>query len=139
MQYSPCALKFVKYATLSMGEALGKNSCVLPYTFLPKCHFLQESRMSLDADEVAKIAHLARLAIEEKDVPEYATNLSNILELVEQMSTVDTQGVEAMAHPLELPQRLREDEVIESNQREQFQECAPKVERGLYLVPQVIE
>ncbi len=95
--------------------------------------------MSLDADEVDKIAHLARLAIDDKDVPEYATNLSNILELVEQMSAVDTTGVEPMAHPLELAQRLREDEVSESNQREHFQECAPKVERGLYLVPKVIE
>ncbi len=95
--------------------------------------------MSLDADEVARIAHLAGLAIDEADIPEYTTNLSNILELVEQMSSVDTAGIEPMAHPLELPQRLREDKVTETDQRELFQKCAPKVERGLYLVPQVIE
>jgi len=122
-----------------MGEALGKNPCVLPYTFLSMSHNRQERRMSLDADEVAKIAHLARLAIDEADVPEYATNLTNILELVEQMNAVDTAGVEPMAHPVELPQRLRVDAVTESDQREHFQQCAPKVERGLYLVPKVIE
>lgn len=95
--------------------------------------------MSLDATEVEKIAHLARLGIEEKDVPEYATNLSNILDLVEQMSAVDTNGVDPMAHPLELAQRLRADEVTESDQREHFQEHAPRVEDGLFIVPQVIE
>ena len=95
--------------------------------------------MSLDAKEVEKIAHLARLAINEADVPEYATNLSRILELVEQMSVVSTEGVTPMAHPLELAQRLRADAVTEKNQREHFQEIAPQVENGLYLVPKVIE
>ncbi len=95
--------------------------------------------MSLDVEEIQKIAHLARLAIDEKDIPEYAQNLSNILDLVEQMSAVDTSGIEPMSHPLELPQRLRADTVTESNQRDLFQENAPKVERGLFLVPQVIE
>jgi len=95
--------------------------------------------MSLEEQEVDKIAHLARLAIEEKDVPEYANNLSNILDLVEQLSTTDTTGIEPMSHPLELSQRLREDVVTEVDQREQLQENAPKVERGLFIVPQVIE
>lgn len=95
--------------------------------------------MSLQKDDVEKIAHLARLAISEEDVPEYARNLSNILEMVEQMSTVDTEGVTPMAHPLDAVQRLRADEVTEENQREHFQENAPLVENGLFLVPQVIE
>lgn len=95
--------------------------------------------MSLDAADVKKIAHLARLAVSEKDVPEYARNLSSILDLVEQMSAVDTQGVAPMAHPQEVSQRLRPDEVVEQNQREQFQSVAPQVESGLYLVPRVIE
>ena len=95
--------------------------------------------MSLDANEVQKIAHLARLAINETDVPEYATNLSRILGLVEQMSAVSTEGVTPMAHPLELAQRLRADVVTEENQREHFQAIAPQVENGLYLVPKVIE
>lgn len=95
--------------------------------------------MSLDADEVKKIAHLARLAISDDDVPEYARNLSGILDLVEQMSAVDTTGVTPMAHPQDAVQRLRADVVTETNQREHFQQIAPAVENGLFLVPKVIE
>ena len=95
--------------------------------------------MSLDKQDVEKIAHLARLAIDEKDVPEYVQNLSNILALVEQMSEVNTDDVTPMAHPTDAVQRLREDKVTESDQREHFQSIAPQVEDGLYLVPQVIE
>lgn len=95
--------------------------------------------MSLDAREVEKIAHLARLAIRAEDVPAYAANLSAILDLVAQMNQVDTHGVVPMAHPLDMPQRLRADEVREHDRREQFQAVAPQVEAGLYLVPKVIE
>lgn len=95
--------------------------------------------MALDKDKVQGIAHLARLAIDEADIPAYADNLSSILALVEQMNAVDTSGVEPMAHPLEMAQRLREDVVSEENQREHFQQHAPAVENGLYLVPKVIE
>ena len=95
--------------------------------------------MSLGVAEVAKIAHLARLAIRAEDAPAYARNLSAILELVEQMNAVDTAGVAPMAHPLDMAQRLRPDEVTESSQRERFQAIAPRVEAGLYLVPKVIE
>ena len=95
--------------------------------------------MSLQEQEVDKIAHLARLAIDEKDVAEYANNLSNILELVEQLSAADTDNVEPMSHPLELTQRLREDEVTETDQREQLMKNAPMADNGLFLVPQVIE
>ena len=95
--------------------------------------------MSLQQEDVAKIAHLARLAISGEDVAEYARNLSNILTLVERMSAVDTRDVLPMAHPLDMSQRLRADEVTEINQREHFQAIAPQVEEGLYLVPKVIE
>ncbi|HEB86878.1 MAG TPA: Asp-tRNA(Asn)/Glu-tRNA(Gln) amidotransferase subunit GatC [Gammaproteobacteria bacterium] len=95
--------------------------------------------MSLDRQDVEKIAHLARLDINETDVSTYAQNLSSILDLVEQMNSVDTDNVEPMAHPTDAVQRLREDEVREGNQRERFQEMAPQVENGLYLVPKVIE
>ena len=95
--------------------------------------------MALDKSDVESIAHLARLAISEEDVPAYAENLTKILDLVEQMSAVDTCGVEPMAHPLEMVQRLREDVVTEENQREHFQRHAPAVENGLFLVPKVIE
>ena len=95
--------------------------------------------MILERKDVESIAHLARLAISEADIPEYARNLSDILALVEQMGAVDTTGVPPMAHPLDAIQRLREDEVTEHDQRDRFQAIAPAVEAGLYLVPKVIE
>jgi aspartyl-tRNA(Asn)/glutamyl-tRNA(Gln) amidotransferase subunit C len=95
--------------------------------------------VSLDADDVKKIAYLARLKIDEADIPGYVSNLSNILELVEQMNSVDTEGVLPMSHPMDAVQRLREDAVTEADQRDMFQEVAPKTEDGLYLVPKVIE
>lgn len=95
--------------------------------------------MSLGSEDVKKIAHLARLAIDESDIEAYAKNLSSILDLVEQMNNVETAGVIPMAHPQDIAQRLREDEVLEKNQREHFQRIAPSTEAGLYLVPKVIE
>lgn len=95
--------------------------------------------MSLTAEEVKKIAHLARLGIEEQDVPHYAEDLSGMLELMAAMGEVDTGNVLPMAHPLDLQQRLRSDAVTERNEREKFQAIAPQVEAGLYLVPKVIE
>lgn len=89
--------------------------------------------------DVKTIAHLARLAINDEDIPGYEKNLANILDLVNQMNAVDTSGIEPQAHPLDAVQRLREDEVTESNQREHFQQIAPATEAGLYLVPKVIE
>ena len=95
--------------------------------------------MSLDKNDVEKIAHLARIAIADKDIPSYVESLSNILNLVEQMDAVDTKNVSPMAHPQDAFQRLREDVVTEENQREHFQKNAPEVENGLYLVPQVLD
>ena len=95
--------------------------------------------MSLGSAEVAKIAHLARLAIRVEEAPAYARNLSAILDLVAQMNAVDTSGVAPMAHPLDMAQRLRVDAVTEPDQRERFQALAPRTEAGLYLVPKVID
>ena len=95
--------------------------------------------MALDVSDVEKIAHLARLGIDADDVPEYTRNLSDILAFVEQLNSVDTTGVEPLAHPLEATQRLRADEVRETDERENFHGIAPQTESGLYLVPQVIE
>ena len=95
--------------------------------------------MALDAAEIRKIAHLARLGINPDDIPEYSRNLSAILAFVEQLNAVDTSGVEPLAHPLEATQRLRADTVTETDNRENFQQLAPETESGLYLVPQVIE
>jgi len=95
--------------------------------------------MSISPEEVLKIANLARLKISQDEVEQYAVELSNIITLVEQMNKIDTQNVEPMAHPLDVTQRLRKDEVTEINQREKFQSIAPNAEKGLYLVPKVIE
>lgn len=95
--------------------------------------------MSLNREQVRKIAHLARLHITEQEAAAYADSLSRILGLIEQMNAVDTAGVAPMAHPNEAGLRLRADTVTEADQREKFQKIAPSVEAGLYLVPKVIE
>jgi len=95
--------------------------------------------MSLTPKDVAKVAHLARLGINETDIAKYSDNLSNILGFIEQMNQIDTDNIEPMAHPLDAEQRLRPDCVSETNQRELFQTLTPHTEAGLYLVPQVIE
>lgn len=95
--------------------------------------------MTLDRHDVEKIAHLARLEIDDNDVPEYARNLSDIIEFVEQLNAAMTDRVEPMAHPLDEAQRLRQDVVTEENHRDAYQQIAPLTENGLYLVPRVIE
>jgi aspartyl-tRNA(Asn)/glutamyl-tRNA(Gln) amidotransferase subunit C len=95
--------------------------------------------MSLIRADVEKIAWLARLSLDDNDIPAYTRQLSRILDFVDQLDTVDTTDIEPLAHPLELTARLREDRITEQNQRERFQRIAPRVEAGLYLVPKVIE
>lgn len=95
--------------------------------------------MTLDSVDVRKIAHLARLAVSDSEAERLVKDLSNILDLVEQMNATDTQGVEPMAHPLAMAQRLRVDAVTEPDRRAAYQACAPLTEAGLYLVPKVIE
>jgi aspartyl-tRNA(Asn)/glutamyl-tRNA(Gln) amidotransferase subunit C len=95
--------------------------------------------MSIDRTDVERIAHLARLDLNEQDIPAYTENLSSILNLVDEMQQINTEGVEPLAHPLDAVQRLRADEVTELNQRDKLQAVAPAVEEGLFLVPKVIE
>jgi aspartyl-tRNA(Asn)/glutamyl-tRNA(Gln) amidotransferase subunit C len=95
--------------------------------------------MELTRDEINKTAHLARLAISEADIAKYVIELSKTMTLIANLEKVDTNQVDVMAHPLNQVQRLRADVVNEVNQRDYLQKLAPKVEAGLYLVPQVIE
>ena len=95
--------------------------------------------MTIGKPEVEKIAKLAKLSVDESEISRYAKELSNILNFVERLSEIDTDGIIPMAHPLEMTQRLRPDKVTESNQRDEFQSCAPATVKGLYLVPKVIE
>jgi len=95
--------------------------------------------MSLTANDVIRVAHLARLAVDDEEVAGYAVQLARILELVEQMNAVDTAGIEPMAHPQDMGLRLRADEVLAPDRREALLAAAPASEAGLYLVPKVIE
>jgi len=95
--------------------------------------------MSLAEQDIDKLCELARLEIDADEIGDVAKKLSDIVDMVSQLSAVPTDGVEPMAHPLDRPQRLRDDVVTETNRRELYQRNAPAVERGLYLVPKVIE
>jgi aspartyl-tRNA(Asn)/glutamyl-tRNA(Gln) amidotransferase subunit C len=95
--------------------------------------------MSLEKSDIDKIAWLARISISPEDTPNYLHDVSNILELVEKMNSVDTDNIEPLAHPLEITARLRDDKVTETDQRTHFQKIAPAVDNGYYLVPKVIE
>lgn len=89
--------------------------------------------------DVRKVASLARLAMSETEIETARTQLTGIFGLIADMQAVDTQNIAPMSHAQDVPQRLREDAVTETDQRELFQSIAPQVEAGLYLVPQVIE
>ena len=99
--------------------------------------------MVLIPDDVARIAHLARLELRPAEQAAMLTQLNGFFSIVEQMSAVDTSGVEPLYTPLsavsEVALRLRDDVVTECDQRELNQRSAPLVEDGLFLVPKVIE
>jgi aspartyl-tRNA(Asn)/glutamyl-tRNA(Gln) amidotransferase subunit C len=95
--------------------------------------------MALNITDIKRIAHLARLEINEQEAAATLTKLSGILSLIEQMQAVDTAGITPMSHSQDVTQRLREDVVTQTNRRADFQAIAPQVQDGLYLVPKVIE
>jgi aspartyl-tRNA(Asn)/glutamyl-tRNA(Gln) amidotransferase subunit C len=95
--------------------------------------------VTISRADIEKVAVLARIRLDDEQIPALENDLSNILSLVDQLSAANTDNVEPLAHPLDAVQRLRADEVTESNQREAFQAIAPATESGLYLVPRVIE
>jgi aspartyl-tRNA(Asn)/glutamyl-tRNA(Gln) amidotransferase subunit C len=95
--------------------------------------------MSLTPDEIKNIAHLARLELDENHIALYTEQLSSILDFIAQMDQVDTGQAQPLAHPLDISQRLRVDQITEPDLRNKYQKIAPLVEAGLYLVPKVIE
>lgn len=104
--------------------------------------------MALSTEDIKKIAHLARIEVNDHDAAATLTKLTGILGLIEQMQAVDTSGIVPMSHSQDVVQRLRDDVVSKINQREEFQKIAPvlgngsaelAVDHGLYLVPKVIE
>jgi len=95
--------------------------------------------VSIEQDQIEKIAELARVRIDEQQIGEVTARITEILDMVDRLQAVDTSQVEPMANPLDAVQLLRPDEVTESDRREDFQAIAPAVEDGLYLVPKVID
>ena len=104
--------------------------------------------MTLNITDIKRIAHLARIEINDTEAGATLTKLTGILSLIEQMQAVDTTGITPMSHSQDVVQRLREDVVTQTNRREAFQANAPMlgngsteraVDNGLYLVPKVIE
>jgi len=112
---------------------MGKVRCIVERPLPEPC------TVSLSPEDVEKLCLLARLEITAAEIADVSGKLSDIVSLVDQLKAADTTDVVPMAHPLEQTQRLREDRVTEPDQRAYYQENAPLVERGLYLVPKVIE
>ena len=95
--------------------------------------------MALDKSELEKIAHLARLHITKAESEEVMLRITDILDLIDEMQSINTNDVAPLAHPLDLLQRLRTDEITERDYRDELQSLAPEAQEGLYLVPKVIE
>jgi aspartyl-tRNA(Asn)/glutamyl-tRNA(Gln) amidotransferase subunit C len=98
--------------------------------------------MALSLDDVKRVAHLARIAINDAEAQSTQVHLAGIFKLIGEMEAVDVSAIAPMSHAQDLVQRLRNDVVTETdlpNQRQRFQAVAPQVENGLYLVPKVIE
>jgi len=95
--------------------------------------------MSLSLLDVKRIAQLARIEVTDAQAEQVLAQLQGVFALMEELQSVDTQGIEPMSHAQDVTLRLREDQVTETDNRERFQAIAPRVDAGLYLVPKVIE
>ena len=99
--------------------------------------------MSLDLEQIRRIARLARIAVNDAEALDTAARLNGLLGLIEDLQAVDTGGIEPMAHALDgqlpIAQRLRKDKAVEPDRRADYQGSAPAVQDGLYLVPKVVE
>lgn len=95
--------------------------------------------MSIDRADIEKLGELARIHISDENAQASAKSINDVLAMVDQLQAIDTTNIEPLASPLGARQRLRLDEVSESNRRDAFQAIAPATEEGLYLVPKVIE
>ena len=95
--------------------------------------------MSIGPEDIKKIAHLARLQVSESEADKLCHDIGNILKLVDQLQSANTDNVDPMANPLDATQVLRADTVTETDKRDELQKTSPLVEDGLFLVPKVIE
>ena len=95
--------------------------------------------MALNKREIRDIAFLARLTLKGREINDVHEKLTKIINFIDQLQVVNTEGVDPMAHPLNQTQRLRNDQITDINQRDKIQNNAPEVSDGFYLVPKVIE
>ena len=95
--------------------------------------------MSINKDEIKYLSLLSRMDIDKNEIKDVEEKLSKIIDFVDQLQTISTDDIEPMAHPLNQSQRLRMDEVTETNDRENLQKNAQQIEKGMYLVPKVID
>jgi aspartyl-tRNA(Asn)/glutamyl-tRNA(Gln) amidotransferase subunit C len=95
--------------------------------------------MALTLDDVARIAHLARIEIDAGAAREVHAKLEAIFAMINELQAIDTAGIAPMSHAQDLMLPLRDDVVTESDRHADYQRVAPAVEDGLYLVPRVIE
>jgi len=114
----------------------GHTGCSSTYLITAPC---RKTVVALSREDIEYIAHLARLEVGEADVPAYADKLGRIIEFIDELGQADTADMLPMAHPLDMSQRLRADEVTESDERDRFQANAPETVNGLYVVPRVVE
>lgn len=95
--------------------------------------------MSINKDQIKYLSILSRMNIDESEINDVEDKLSKIIDFVDQLQAVSTENIEPMAHPLNQSQRLRADKVTEINDRENVQKNAQETEKGMYIVPKVIE
>jgi len=95
--------------------------------------------LSINKDEIKYLSLLSRMDIDRNETKDVEEKLSKIIDFVDQLQTISTDDIEPMAHPLNQSQRLRMDEVTETNDRENIQKNAQQIEKGMYLVPKVID
>ena len=95
--------------------------------------------MGFNKSELTKVAQLARLEVTESEIEDVSERISEILRLIDQMQSINTDSVAPMSHPFDGTQDLRSDVITEQNSRDELQKLAPSVEKGLFLVPKVLE
>ena len=95
--------------------------------------------MSINKDEIKYLSLLSRMDIDKNEIKDVEEKLTKIIDFVDQLQAISTDNIEPMAHPLNQSQRLRIDEVTETNDRENIQKNAQQIEKGMYLVPKVID
>ena len=95
--------------------------------------------MSIKKSEIAYISSLSKLKMEDIEIDKFTRQISDILEMIQQLEKINTDDIEPMAHPLNMKQRLRVDVITEENHRELYQKNAVEFEEGFYKVPKVID